>query len=41
MASGATVVVATHQQALMSMAGRRIELSHQARRQEIGHDASA
>ncbi|MEA3251817.1 MAG: ATP-binding cassette domain-containing protein, partial [Pseudomonadota bacterium] len=39
MASGATVVVATHQQALMSMAGRRIELSHQARRQEVGHDA--
>lgn len=41
MASGATVVVATHQQALMSMAGRRIELSHQARQQEVGHDASA
>ncbi|MDW5375657.1 thiol reductant ABC exporter subunit CydD [Halomonas sp. HP20-15] len=39
MASGATVVVATHQQALMSMAGRRIELTHQARRREIGHDA--
>ncbi|WP_136064723.1 thiol reductant ABC exporter subunit CydD [Modicisalibacter radicis] len=38
-ASGATVVVATHQQALMRLAHRRIELTNHARRQEVGHDA--
>lgn len=41
MASGVTVVVATHQQALMNMAERRLELAGQAWQQEIGHDASA
>lgn len=38
MDSGATVVVATHQQALMRLAGRRIELTSQPQRQEVGHD---